>query len=253
MPTGCSADLVGFAAVEGRAVVAAFDGGTMTSDAGALLLGATDRAIGLIDRFAACFSDARAPALVEHGITTLVGQRVFGLALGYEDLIDHDQLRHDPVPAALAGELAARRSDRAALAGKSTLNRLEHAPQGAPTRHHKIGPDATAIEGVVRRALSRCAGDAAEADRPRPRRGRRPAARASGRPLLPRLLRLLLLSAPRCDVRAPPARRQAAAVEHRRRRRRGRGDRPHRGADPAALAAGAHPAAGPPPASPARR
>jgi hypothetical protein len=96
MPTECRADLFGFVAVAGRAVVAAFDGGTMTSDAGALLLGATDRAIGLIERFAGCFTDHRSPELIEHRVPTLVGQRVFGMALGYEDLIDHDELRHDP-------------------------------------------------------------------------------------------------------------------------------------------------------------
>ena len=74
----------------------------ITSDAGALLLGATDRAIGLIERFAACFADGRAAERIEHEVATLVGQRVFGIALGYEDLVDHDQLRHDPVLAVLA-------------------------------------------------------------------------------------------------------------------------------------------------------
>ena len=122
MPTQCNAELFDFAPVEGRRVVGAFDGGVITSDAGALLLGATDRAIGLIERFAACFTDRRMPELVEHRVSAMVMQRVFGIALGYEDLTDHDQLRHDPV---LAGKLAARRSDCAALAGKSTLNRLE--------------------------------------------------------------------------------------------------------------------------------
>ncbi|MGE4221047.1 MAG: IS1380 family transposase [Alphaproteobacteria bacterium] len=145
MPTECSADLFGFAPVEGRAVVAAFDGGAMTSDAGALLLGATDRAIRLVDRFAACFSDARDPAQIEHKVTTLVGQRVFGLALGYEDLNDHDVLRHDPALAVLAGKLAARRRDCAPLAGKSTLNRLELG-RPAPSRYHRIGHDPAAIE-----------------------------------------------------------------------------------------------------------
>jgi len=111
MPTECSAELYGFAPVEGRRVEAAFDGGAITSDAGALLLGATDGAIGLVGRFAACFADARRPDLIEHGAATLVGQRVFGIALGYEDLNDHDQLRHDPAMAVLAGKLAARRSD----------------------------------------------------------------------------------------------------------------------------------------------
>ena len=67
----------------------------MTSDAGALLLGTTDRAIGLVERFAACFTDSRSPELIEHAVKTLVGQRIFGIALGYEDLIDHDQLRAD--------------------------------------------------------------------------------------------------------------------------------------------------------------
>jgi hypothetical protein len=100
MQTECSADLFGFARVEGRAVVAAFDGGQMTSE-GAMLLGATDWQIWLIERFAGCFTDHRAADLVEHTVADLVGQRVFGIALGYEDLIDHDRLRHDPVMAVL--------------------------------------------------------------------------------------------------------------------------------------------------------
>ena len=125
MQTECSADQFGFARVDGRAVVAGFDGGNITSDAGALLLGATNRAIGLVDRFAACFADSRAPELIEHTVRTLVGQRIFALALGYEDVVDHDELRHDPTMAVLAGKLTARRKDCAPLAGKSTLNRLE--------------------------------------------------------------------------------------------------------------------------------
>ena len=88
-------------------MVAGFDGGVITSDAGALLLGATDRAIRLTERFAACFADRRMPELVEHSVAALVMQRVFGIALGYEDLTDHDELRHDPVLAVLAGKLAA--------------------------------------------------------------------------------------------------------------------------------------------------
>jgi len=146
MPAECSADRFEFGTVEGRRVVAAFDGGAVTSDAGALLLGAADRAIRLVERFAGCCLDARSQDRVEHEVATLVGQRVFGIALGYEDLIDHDRLRHDPVLAILAGKLAARRAGCAPLAGKSTLNRLEHAPSGEPTRYHKIGHDAAAIE-----------------------------------------------------------------------------------------------------------
>src|SRR5246127_2798500 len=147
MQTECSADLFGFAAVEGRRVVAAFDGGTMTSEAGAMLLGATDGQIRLIERLAGCFTDYRAAELIEHTVPGLVGQRVFGIALGYEDLIDHDQLRHDPVMAVLGGKLAARRVDCAPLAGKSTLNRLELS-RPEPTRYHKISYDAAAIEGL---------------------------------------------------------------------------------------------------------
>jgi hypothetical protein len=147
MQTECSADLFGFTPVEGRAVVAAFDGGKMTSDAGAMLLGATDRAIGLIERFASCFTDDRAAELIAHTVATLVGQRVFGIALGYEDLIDHDELRHDPVMAVLAGKLTARRSDCAPLAGKSTLNRLELS-RPEPSRYHKISYDQSKIEGL---------------------------------------------------------------------------------------------------------
>ena len=145
MPTECSATLFEFAPVEGRRVVAGFDGGAITSDAGALLLGQADRAIGLIDRFAACFSDARLPELVEHQVSTMVMQRVFGIALGYEDLVDHDELRCDPVMAVLAGKLEARREDCAPLAGKSTLNRLELSRPQA-TRYHKVSHDPVAIE-----------------------------------------------------------------------------------------------------------
>jgi hypothetical protein len=75
-----------------------------------LLLGATDKALGLIDRLSKCFRDARHPELIEHTVATLVGQRVFGIALGYEDLNDHDELRHDPLMAVLAGKLEARRT-----------------------------------------------------------------------------------------------------------------------------------------------
>jgi hypothetical protein len=149
MPTECISDLFGFSRVEGRDVVASFDGGAVTSDAGALLLGATDRAIGLIDRFAGCFSDHRRRERIEHEIRTLVGQRVFAIALGYEDVNDHDALRHDPVMAILAGKLESRRAGCAPVAGKSTLNRLEHAPAGAPGRYHRIGHDGAAIEGLL--------------------------------------------------------------------------------------------------------
>jgi hypothetical protein len=126
-------------------VVAAFDGGVVTSDAGALLLGSTDRAIGLVERFAGCFTDHRRPELIEHEVRTLVSQRVLGIALGYEDLNDHDQLRHDPVMATLVGKLEAKREDCAPLAGKSTLNRLELS-KPTPSKYHKISHNPEAIE-----------------------------------------------------------------------------------------------------------
>lgn len=148
MPAQCNLESFGFAALGKRKVEAAFDGGVTTSDAGALLLGAADRAIRLVARFAGCFKDGRMKELVEHEVATLVGQRVFGLAMGYEDLNDHDTLRHDPVMALLSGKLAAKRRDCAAVAGKSTLNRLELSG-AAPTRYHKIGHDGSAIERLL--------------------------------------------------------------------------------------------------------
>ncbi len=120
VPTECSATLFEFAPVEGRRVVAAFDGGAITSDAGALLLGETDRAMRLTERFAVCFTDARVPELVEHEVGTMV-------------------------LAVLAGKLAAKRADCAPLAGKSTLNRLELS-RAEPTRYHKVSHDSAAIE-----------------------------------------------------------------------------------------------------------
>ncbi len=147
MQTECSAELLAFAPVGRREVVGSFDGGAITSDAGTLLLRATDRAIGLVKRFAACFNDRRCQELVEHSVETLVGQRVLGIALGYEDLNDHDELRHDPVMAVLAGKLQAARANCAPVAGKSTLNRLELSRSEA-TRYHKIGHDPGAIENL---------------------------------------------------------------------------------------------------------
>src|SRR3954468_20908979 len=149
MPTQCSATGMAFGRAGGRELVAAFDGGRVTSDAGALLLGATDQAIRLVDRFASCFREGGDPAFVTHRVRSLVGQRIFGLALGYEDLVDHDDLRHDPVLGALLGRFKPDEAAPAPLAGKSTLNRLEHAPVDATARYHKIGHDAAAIEAVL--------------------------------------------------------------------------------------------------------
>jgi DDE family transposase len=110
-----------------------------------LLLGETDRAIRLTKRFAACFIDAPVPELVEHEIGTMVLQRVVGIALGYEEVDDHDELRHDPVLAVIAGKLVAKRADCAPLASKSTLNRVELS-RPEPSRYHKVSHDPAAIE-----------------------------------------------------------------------------------------------------------
>jgi len=144
MQTQCKPRQFEFEAVGRRSVVAAFDGGAVSSDAGALLLSKAARATGLIERFAACFEDGRDPDLVEHSLKMLVGQRVLGLALGYEDLIDHDELRHDPLLGAVLGKLERGRARCAPLAGKSTLNRLERTVQMG--RYHKIGHYPGAIE-----------------------------------------------------------------------------------------------------------
>ena len=101
MPTECNPAQLEFPPVDGRTVVASFDGGRITSEAGALLLGATDKVLGLTRRLAGCFKDSRNQLFTEHAVQTLVMQRIAGIALGYEDLNDHDQLRHDPVMAVL--------------------------------------------------------------------------------------------------------------------------------------------------------
>jgi len=150
MQTECSPKLFEFEAVDRRSVVAGFDGGDITSNAGGLLLGLVDRGISLVRRFAECFTDRRDPRYVEHRLETLLGQRIFGLALGYEDLNDHDELRKDPTFTALAGKLAPTlRSDCEALAGKSTLNRLEHTPKRHGAKYHKIDCDGARVDALL--------------------------------------------------------------------------------------------------------
>ena len=146
MPTECIPDSFDFGTVERRNVVGAFDGGTITSDADALLLGQTDRAIRLVSRLADCFQDGRNRAFVVHQLPAMLSQRIFGIALGYEDIVDHDQLRHVPVLGVLGKTLTRKRRDCAELAGKSTLNRLEHATKVGADPYHKITHDPAAIE-----------------------------------------------------------------------------------------------------------
>ena len=146
MPTECSQDSLDFASLGSRKVIAAFDGGAITSNAGALLLRETDRAIGLSRQAAACFVDGRRQDRIEHSVETMVAQRIHGISLGYEDLNDHDELRHDPVLGLVSGKAETRRSDCAVLAGKSTLNRLEHAPKTDDDRYRKLSVDEGAME-----------------------------------------------------------------------------------------------------------
>lgn len=130
--TECSQTSFEFGKVGSREVVARFDGGTISSDGGAGLISLVDRKLNLLPRFAQCFLDGRRQDLVKHSVLEMVSQRVYGLALGYEDVNDHEQLRTDPVMGMLAG-----RAKGDALAGKSTLNRLELG-DGRPNRYKKI-------------------------------------------------------------------------------------------------------------------
>ena len=148
MPTQCISEQLSFEGFAGRRVEAAFNGGAVTSDAGALLLREADRAIALVDRVAGCFRDGRDPGRVIHSLPTLIGQRIIGLALGYEDVNDHDDLRFDPVLALFSDRLEPRRPDCAPLGGKSTLNRLEHAPRDGDDRYRKIAVDRGAVEDL---------------------------------------------------------------------------------------------------------
>jgi hypothetical protein len=143
--TECTQSSFEFQAHFSRQVVGRFDGGTMTSDAGAVLLRETDRRLNLLPRLAACFEDWRQPWLVSHTVPEMVAQRVYALALGYEDLSDHDQLREDPLLAVLSGK---QRIGEEPLAGKSTLNRLELGGE-APSRYKKIHYRQEAIDELL--------------------------------------------------------------------------------------------------------
>ena len=131
--TECNQSSFGFEASGRREIVARFDGGTISSDGGALLLRQTDKRLNLLPRLAACFLDGRNQDQVEHTILEMLSQRIYGLALGYEDVNDHEQLRKDPV----FGVLAGREELEAPLAGKSTLNRMELGA-GVKDRYKKI-------------------------------------------------------------------------------------------------------------------
>ncbi|TAL11831.1 MAG: hypothetical protein EPO02_03365 [Nitrospirae bacterium] len=147
MTTECNQTTFEFHPLGRREVVGRFDGGTISSDGGGVLLREVEVRTGILQQFAACFTDHRDADLIEHTVSELVAQRVYALALGYEDLLDHDDLRHDPLLAALVGKGDPTGQDRLRerdrgkpLAGKSTLNRLELTPAGAgeESRYKKI-------------------------------------------------------------------------------------------------------------------
>jgi len=141
--TECIQETFSFTAHFSRRVEAGFTAGQVSSDGGALLLRETERKIRLLRRLAGCFSDGRSPLLVQHRIEEMLSQRIYGLALGYEDLNDHEQLRSDP----LLGVLSGKRKLEEPLAGKSTLNRLELV--GRSQRYHKISYSAQAIDRLL--------------------------------------------------------------------------------------------------------
>ena len=145
--TECTQQGFAFEGHFSRRVVAEFSGDRLTTEGGALLLREADRKIALLRRVADCFTDTRQPERVEHRLPEMLAQRIYGLALGYEDLNDHEQLRNDPLLAVLAGKQEIEKS----LAGKSTLNRLELTPSGSPLteRYHKIGYSPTAIDELL--------------------------------------------------------------------------------------------------------
>jgi hypothetical protein len=145
--TECSESLFPFEAHFSRQVVAEFEGSWLTTEGGSLLLRQADRKIGLLRRVAGCFTDYRQPERIEHPLEEMLAQRIYGLALGYEDLNDHEQLRQDP----LLGVLAGKRDLREPLAGKSTLNRLELTPAGSPAaeRYNKISYSPEAIDELL--------------------------------------------------------------------------------------------------------
>src|SRR4051812_45644012 len=147
LATECTQSRFEFAGAWSRSVVARFDGGKISSHGGGLLLQQVEKRIGLLNRFSDCFLDGRDQKRVRHGVRAMLGQRVYGLALGYEDLNDHEQLREDPLLMLLAGSA---QPDKP-LAGKSTLNRLElgDGELESEDRYKKVHYDAAGIDELL--------------------------------------------------------------------------------------------------------
>jgi hypothetical protein len=160
--TKCTQRTLEFHCLGRREITARFDAPAITSDAGGLLLREVDEKFGLLEQFAECFDDFRHPKFTTHSLKELLSQRIFGIALGYEDLNDHEQLRHDPLMAVLAGKTDPSLAEGFALAGKSTLNRLELTPVGAKqgSRYKKIAARHGKIEEFFVKAFLKVRGKA---------------------------------------------------------------------------------------------
>src|SRR5580658_50888 len=246
MTTECSQEPFPFHPLNQRGIRGQFDGGSITSDAGGLLLREVEKRTNIIGQFASCFRDYRDPELVEHGVAELLAQRIYGLALGYEDLNDHEELRRDPLLAVLVekedltGEQRRLVRDQGtALAGKSTLNRMElgAAKLGEKERYKKIILDEAAVDRTLVDIFLQAHDEAPKEivldldSTDIPLHGKRT--------VLPRLLRALLLLAAVHRVWRVCVVRPLAAVQHRWSQRQRRGGRADCGADPASVAASA--------------
>jgi hypothetical protein len=158
METQCIQEQMVFQQLGRRAVIGRFDGGQISSDAGGMVLREVERCFGILKRFAGCFRDYRDPQRTEHSLQALISQRVYGIALGYEDLNDHDSLRHDVMMGVLCEksdpsgmERVRKRDQGKAIAGKSTLNRLELTPEDAneKSRYKKIVAEGEQIDDLM--------------------------------------------------------------------------------------------------------
>lgn len=142
-----------FSVEKSRTVVVNFKGGTVTSDAGLSLIAELDRKRQITSRLAQCFKDYREFNRIDHSVNSLIAQRIYGLVMGYEDLNDHEQLRHDRMFALAVKKTIGLENEPILLAGKSTLNRIEHCPETvgkrADSRDHRIGHDTEAIEKLL--------------------------------------------------------------------------------------------------------
>ncbi len=234
MTAECNQFVLGFHPLKRREIRAQFDGGAITTDGGGLLLREVEKRIGILRQFAACFTDYRNPELIEHTVKELVAQRVYGLALGYEDLNDHEELRNDPLLAVLVEKA---NPSSQVLAGKSTLNRLELTRETASRkeRYKKIVLDHGAVDRLLVEVFL-------EAHREEPKEiilGRS-VAWGAGRAFLPWLLWTLLLSAVVHLLRRVPVGCAVATVEHRCLSGKCSGAEAHRRTDSFRVATGAY-------------